>query len=98
MERELSLERLFKLGEFKLLTVTDNFSGIPEELAMNTEFMSDLRRLQLISADKAYYDYSVMAAELQEVEGDVAKAELLATVQLDLYTKLVGHMTQSDGE
>lgn len=98
MDRSIGLERVYNLGDYKSLRVTDYINNIPEELVLDADFMDGLRSLQLVSAEKAYYDYSEQARSLMGLESDDQKIELLATIELDLYTKLIGHMTKIYGQ
>jgi hypothetical protein len=98
MDRSIGLERVYNLGDYKSLRVSDYSNNIPEELATNDEFMSELRHLQLVSAELTYYNYSVMVSNLNEKETNEAKQEFLAEVETNLYTKLVSHMTKIYGQ
>ena len=98
MDRSIGLERVFSLGDYKSLRVSDHSNDIPEEFALDEKFMSKLRHLQLVSADKAYYDYRVMSGELNTLEGDEEKAQFLAETETNLYAILIGHMTKTIGE
>jgi len=57
MERKIGMERLFSLGQFKNLRITDEISGIPQELWMNPETMALLRQLQYAQTEKEYLKY-----------------------------------------
>jgi hypothetical protein len=57
MERKIGMERLFSLGQFKNLRITDEISGIPQELWMNPETMALLRQLQYAQTEKEYLNY-----------------------------------------
>ena len=98
MDRNIGLERVFSLGDYKSLRVSDYSNNIPEELALDEEFIAKLRHLQLVSVDRAYYDYRVMAGELNTLEEDKEKAQFLAEMETNLYTILVGRMTKTIGE
>ncbi len=70
MKRNLGLERVFRLGEFKSMRVTSDVLDIPEELFSDLEFMTQTRLLQLIEVDRAYYEYRMRAGTLNEFEND----------------------------
>ena len=70
MKRNLGLERVFKLGDFKSMRVSSDILDIPEELALDSELMARLRLLQLIEVDRAFYQYRIQAANMNEFETD----------------------------
>jgi len=57
MDRSISVTRTYSLGNYKNIKFSDTISGIPDELANNTEFMNELRFLQIVGVDKNYFDY-----------------------------------------
>ena len=57
MERSLTLARLYTLGNYRNAKIEDTIQGIPLELALNTELIAKIRRLQFTEADLAYVDY-----------------------------------------
>ena len=67
VERKISTERLYHLGDYKSLRVGDSMynrpkvaneiSGIPEELWLNPEFINKLRYLQLVQMETVYFKY-----------------------------------------
>jgi hypothetical protein len=68
MERTISIERLYFLGNFKNIKISNTLTDIPEELAMNVEVMELLYRQQLIAVEKAYRDYHEIVKNLPENE------------------------------
>jgi hypothetical protein len=57
MNRTLTAERVYVLGQYKTLRLTDSISNIPQELMNNKEFIDAVRLLQLMSLDRVYYTY-----------------------------------------
>lgn len=67
MERMLTIERLYNLGDFKSIKIRDvvdgsrrisnEVAGIPEELWLNSEFIEKLRYLQMIQMEATYFKY-----------------------------------------
>lgn len=57
MDRSISVERLYSLGNYKNIKFSDTISEIPEELATNQEVMNVLRFLQMVSVEKSYFEY-----------------------------------------
>ncbi len=70
MKRSLGLERVFKLGDFKSMRVISDIDDIPEEIMLDKEAITQMRLLQLVEVDRAYYDYRMQAGKLNEFEND----------------------------
>lgn len=98
MERAVGLERTYRLGEFKSLKVSDHIGGIPEEFATNEGFISDLKALQIVSAEKLYYQYAQLSDTLPDLEGNQEKVDYLEKLENDLYARLSGYLTGDNGE
>lgn len=57
MNGRLGIQRIYSLGNYKNLQVTDVIEDIPEEYMLNEDFVNNLRMMQLLRSDKVYYDY-----------------------------------------
>lgn len=57
MKRTLGIERVFTLGQYKTLRLADTIEDIPEELALNPDFVDKIRILQMLNIEKQYRDY-----------------------------------------
>ena len=57
MERTTTVTRLYNLGDYKSIRVSDTFSDIPEELFTSVEAMRVIRDLQMLQVDSAYFEY-----------------------------------------
>lgn len=68
MKRKISTKRLYVLGRFKNIELTDIIEDIPVDLAMDSAFMTNLRMLQLISLDKVYLSYVQKSITMREVD------------------------------
>ncbi len=66
MERKLSVERLYTLGDYKNIKFTNEISSIPEELASNNGVTSLLFAQQYISCEIAYRKYVEMLEKISE--------------------------------
>jgi hypothetical protein len=98
MERSIGLERTYSLGDYKNLKISDFVSDLPEELVLNDEFITSFRSLQLVNFEKLYYEYALLGEEVSGLETLQEKVDYLTKVETDLYTKLVGLMTQENGQ
>lgn len=66
MERTLSTERLYFLGDFKNLKFGNTLTGIPDELAQNDKVVSLLFFQQALSCEIAYREYVQMIEHINE--------------------------------
>lgn len=57
MERTTTITRLYNLGDYKSIRVSDTFADIPEELFTNVNAMRIIRDLQMLQVDSAYFEY-----------------------------------------
>lgn len=63
MERKLSIERLYSLGNYQNVKFIDEITGIPEHIAINKDAMNLLSYSQILEVEKAYYDYYKLRLE-----------------------------------
>jgi hypothetical protein len=94
MKRNLGLERVFKLGDFKSMRVSSDVLDIPEELALDKEFMVRLRLLQLIEIDRAFYQYRIQAGDMNEFETDQARFDDLVGQEAQVYANIQARIEQ----
>lgn len=73
MNRALGIERVFNLGDYKSLRVTDYLNELPEEWALNDELVDKLRYLQMVGINLVYNNY-VRLAKRYDME-NLAEAE-----------------------
>ena len=88
MKRNVGLERVFKLGDYKSMRVTTDVFDIPEELALDEEFMSLVALLQLVEVDRAFYQYRLQAAALNDYETDGERFAALVEHEAQAYTNI----------
>ena len=88
MKRNLGLERVFRLGEFKSMRVTSDVLDVPEELALDDEFTAQVRLLQLIEVDRAFYQYRVQAGTLNEFENDKERMDSLVEQEAQAFANI----------
>ena len=63
MNRTISTERTFQYVQFEPLKFTDTITDIPEDIALNEDAMSLLRRMQLLEVERAYILYCQLRKE-----------------------------------
>lgn len=87
MERNLSVERLYTLGDFQNIKFTNTITGIPSELANNDNVVALLFLQAGLSCDIAYSEYM---KRREALKGDVVKDKLAHMKQEreDTFTEL----------
>lgn len=70
MNRTSAIERLYFLGDFKNIKITDTISEIPEEVFLNKEAMDSIVNLQLISTEHTYTTYLKLINALPKTDYD----------------------------
>ena len=88
MKRNLGLERVFKLGDFKSMRITSDILDIPEELALDEEFATQARLLQLTEVDRAFYQYRLQAGNLNEFETDKERLDSLVEQETQIFANI----------
>jgi hypothetical protein len=79
MKRTLTTDRLYSLGDFKNIRFTDTIEDLPEEVATNSEIISELKLLQLIQIEYTYRRYVKLISEYPYDRGiDIVLKELEA--------------------
>ena len=63
MNKALTAERIFSLGNYENLKTTDTITEIPETIAMNPEALTLLRYLQLLDIENTYLRYQELRAK-----------------------------------
>lgn len=64
MEKKISTERLYSLGDYKNIKFSDEITGVPEEVFNNPEASKLLRYLQLLEIEYSYSRYTLLAEKL----------------------------------
>ena len=64
MNRNLRIERLYPLGDYKNIKFYDEIEGVPEELAYNKEVVGLLQIMLMLQCDRGYLEYKKMLGDL----------------------------------
>lgn len=77
MNRQLGVTRIFALGNYENLQVTDTITDIPEDVLLNKEAVGLLRYLQLLDLELTFVQYGELRAETPRLksEEDVVTAK-----------------------
>lgn len=76
MNRSLSTKRLYSVGNYNNITFEDTIDGIPEELALDRNFINLVRFAQLVEMESAYRKYIKLVEQIQSLPIDQALADL----------------------
>jgi hypothetical protein len=82
MNRNSHVERVYPLGDYKTLRLSDDIIDIPMPLAMDKEFMGLVRYLQLVEVEITYRKYFELLKQTNAITVDEAM-KFLAKVQED---------------
>lgn len=93
MNETIGVERLYTLGNYKNIKLTDTISDIPEELMFNNDFHNIVRTLQFIRLDKQFLSYrnttNKLVSKVLGKELDINDAiEILNANETDTITSL----------
>jgi hypothetical protein len=67
MNKSLSVERIFSLGDYQNIKFTDTLTEIPETILLNPEAVKLLRYLQLVDIEWAYTHYMELRRRLPKI-------------------------------
>lgn len=65
MQKNLKVERLYSLGDYKSIRISDEIIEIPDEFVLKEEVLESLRYLQFITIEIAYRRYLTLAKKAQ---------------------------------
>ena len=80
MNRKVSVERLYSLGNYQNVKFVDEIVDIPENIALDKDMMNLLHYAQILEVEKAYYKY----AQLRSDKLPKGKLEDVVTDVLDI--------------
>jgi len=88
MNRNLGIERVYTLGEYQTLRVTDHIENLPEDLALDSNVVDRIRALQLISLDIVYETYVANLKDLKQYAHGSERASVLIEQRANLMEEL----------
>jgi hypothetical protein len=69
MDRNLSVERTYSLGQYQNIKLYDSIS-LPEEVVFNIELLGKIRFLQFLQLDIGYRSYVELARNINNLSQD----------------------------
>lgn len=76
MNRNLSVERTYSLGQYQNIKLYDNISELPEEVVFNSELINEIRFLQLIQLETHFREYVKFYEKLHTMNTEEAMGYL----------------------
>jgi len=101
MNRSIKMDRRYTLGDYKYITLEDEVTDIPQDLAFSSDFVSSVRFLQLLSFEIAYRKYIQLVAKYphsMDIEKAVAALEQLRDEEISKLRIVLNGQPQDDGE
>lgn len=97
MNRNLRVERVFPLGEYKTLRLGDDIENLPDDLMLRQEVIDNIRLMQLVQIELTHKRYLALAAEMsacKKLDDMIEFLELERDRTLKEITKLIknGHI------
>lgn len=90
MQRTLSVERLYSLGDFKNIKFTDTITDIPQELSLNPNAMKLISYLQLTEIELSHKRYIKLGLMLPARPDQIdATLELIEEERSRTFTELL---------
>ena len=72
MKRSLTLKRIFSMGQYQNLEVTDSITDIPEQLALNGDFIASLSIYQMLRLEARFQRYVELRAKTNKMSTEDA--------------------------
>jgi len=88
MERSLRVKRIYTLGSYQNIEIADSIDGIPNELALNEDFIGLLSYLQMLNLERRVNSYYKIREKYREASPEEAIAlieEEIAETKQSLY-------------
>jgi hypothetical protein len=98
MNRNLGIERVFNLGDYKSLRVIDYINDLPEELAMNLDAISLIRYLQLVDVDLVLAKHGQLTKQKAMLSNESEVESFLLTEQANTMEQLKDLIKTLKGE
>lgn len=87
MNRSLKVERIYSLGDYKNIKVTDDINELPEEIVLNDKAVGLIRMMQLLQTEKVYQKYVNLGGILKgKTQEEIF--EMIDELEIDTMTKL----------
>ena len=95
MERTLSFERTYAIGNMNFAKFGDTITDIPEHLAVNPDVVSAIRMLQIVQTERAFFTYMSKKDVLHAIEKEKA-LEILKEANYQVMTSLKEVINQAE--
>lgn len=97
MERKLSVERLYNLGNFSNLRFVDEITQIPEEVALNQKAISLIYQLQILEIEKSFTKYALLTKTLPAKPEQMEKTmEILEDIKSRVFQEFIEELNKKE--
>jgi len=76
MDRSLSVERTYSLGQYQNIKLFDSIGNLPEEVIFNSELINEIRFLQLVQLETHFREYVKLYEKLHTMNTEEARGYL----------------------
>ncbi len=97
MERTISIERLYSLGNYKNIKFGNIIDGIPQEFGLRPEVMGSLSFLLMVSVEADFRTYQKLNQEIGGMSLEES-LEKLSDMRDDTYREIQDLITNGDAE
>ncbi len=87
MNRSLKVERIYSLGDYKNIKVTDDINELPENIVLSDKAVGLIRMMQLLQTEKVYQKYTSLGG-LFKGKTQEEVFEIIAELETDTMSKL----------
>lgn len=84
MERTLSVERLYSLGDYRNIKFGDVIISLPEKAMFNDELVAEIQFYQQLTIERAFRRYMDLASKISTAKAEEVSAFLEAETEASL--------------
>lgn len=99
MNKEISVERIFSLGDYQNIKFTDTIKEIPDVVASNPDAIKYLRYLQMIDIEWSYINYARLRASQPKLTSPEVIEEAINFIESERVTtfeKLLASLSKQE--
>lgn len=83
MERTLSATRIFSLGNYQNLQITNTLSDVPEPLSLDQDFVRSMVKLQLVEIEFEFNNYCMLREKTKQGKSFEEVAVILEETRIE---------------
>ena len=98
MNRALKVDRLYNLGDYRNIHITDEITDLPEEYVTDSKVIELLRFMQLLETEKTFQKYLVLLKTHSAGKTAEESVGLLEQLQSDTMNELAKIIKNGNSE